>query len=139
MYTCSQDTQNKIKEKIDGNARLAAIKSQLRLDMTRDGLRIQIMDEVKLPMLATGSAAPNERAVQLLRKVVPVLAKLPQPMLDAWSKELKAVLALPEVNRKLTELGLDVETSTSEEFHKRMMSDLARWKAIIDEIGYKPT
>ena len=66
-------------------------------------------------------------------------AKLPQPMLDAWSKELKAVLALPEVNRKLTELGLDVETSTSEEFHKRMISDLARWKAIIDEIGYKPT
>ena len=65
--------------------------------------------------------------------------QLPQPMLDAWSKELKAVLALPEVSRKLTELGLDVETSTSEEFHKRMMSDLARWKAIIDEIGYKPT
>jgi tripartite-type tricarboxylate transporter receptor subunit TctC len=66
-------------------------------------------------------------------------AKLPAPLVDAWSKELKAVLALPEVNRKLTELGLDVETSTSEEFHKRMTTDLARWKAIIDEIGYKPT
>ncbi len=66
-------------------------------------------------------------------------AKLPQPLLDLWATELKAVLALPDVTRKLTELGLDVETSGSKEFHDRMMADLARWKAIIDEIGYKPT
>jgi len=46
--------------------------------MTPDGLRIQIMDEVKLPMFATGSAEPNERARLLLQKVVPVLMKLPQ-------------------------------------------------------------
>jgi tripartite-type tricarboxylate transporter receptor subunit TctC len=66
-------------------------------------------------------------------------ARLPQPLLDAWAAELKAVLALPDITRKLTELGLDVETSGSKEFHDRMMADLARWKEIIDEIGYKPT
>ena len=66
-------------------------------------------------------------------------AKVPAPMIDAWAKELKAVLILPETQKKLTELGLDVETSTPAEFTQRMTTDLARWKAIIDEIGYKPT
>ena len=45
---------------------------------------------------------------------------------------------LPEVNKKLVELGLDVETSTPAEFSQRMAADLARWKTIIDQIGYKP-
>ena len=66
-------------------------------------------------------------------------AKVPAPMIDAWAKELKAVLILPETQKKLTELGLDVETSTPAEFTQRMTTDLARWKAIIDVIGYKPT
>lgn len=66
-------------------------------------------------------------------------AKVPAPMIEAWAKELKAVLALPEARKKLTELGLDVETSTPAEFTQRMTADLARWKSIIDEIGYKPT
>jgi tripartite-type tricarboxylate transporter receptor subunit TctC len=48
------------------------------------------------------------------------------------------VLKLPEVEKKLVELGLDVETSTPAEFTQRMTTDLARWKTIIDEIGYRP-
>jgi tripartite-type tricarboxylate transporter receptor subunit TctC len=66
-------------------------------------------------------------------------AKVPAPLIEAWAKELKAVLNLPETQKKLTELGLDVETSTPAEFTQRMTTDLARWKSIIDEIGYKPT
>jgi len=65
-------------------------------------------------------------------------AKLPAPLVEAWGTELKAVLALPDVQKKLTDLGLDVETSTSAEFTQRMTADLARWKTIIDSIGYKP-
>jgi tripartite-type tricarboxylate transporter receptor subunit TctC len=67
-----------------------------------------------------------------------VPARTPAPVVDAWGRELKAVLALPEVQKKLTELGLDVETSTPAEFTQRMTADLARWKTIIDSIGYKP-
>ena len=51
-------------------------------------------------------------------------AKVPAPIVDAWAKELKAVLALPDVQKKLTELGLDVETSTPAEFTQRMTADL---------------
>jgi chemotaxis protein MotB len=48
--------------------------------MTPEGLRIQILDEVKLPMFPSGSASPNERARLLMQKVVPVLMKLRQPL-----------------------------------------------------------
>ena len=65
-------------------------------------------------------------------------ARTPAPLMDAWAQELKAVLVLPEVTKKLIELGLDVETSTSAEFSRRMAADLARWKTILDSIGYKP-
>ena len=64
--------------------------------------------------------------------------KTPPALIDAWGNELRAVLKLPEVERKLTEFGLDVETSTPAEFSQRMAADFKRWKAILDSIGYKP-
>ena len=67
-----------IREAVKSDPALAELAKQLAIDMTPEGLRIQIMDEVKLPMFATGSAVPNDRARDLLRKVAPFLAKLPQ-------------------------------------------------------------
>jgi tripartite-type tricarboxylate transporter receptor subunit TctC len=64
--------------------------------------------------------------------------KTPPGLIDAWGNELHAVLKLPEIAKKLTELGLDVETSTPSEFGQRMTADFARWKSILDSIGYKP-
>jgi tripartite-type tricarboxylate transporter receptor subunit TctC len=66
-------------------------------------------------------------------------AKTPPALIEAWGKDLRAVLKLPEVEKRLTELGMEVETSTSEQFSQRMSTDLKRWKEIIDAIGYKPT
>ena len=59
---------------------LADLSKQLAIDMTPDGLRIQIIDEIKLPMFPSGSASPNERARLLMQKVVPVLMRLHQPI-----------------------------------------------------------
>jgi chemotaxis protein MotB len=59
---------------------LADLAKQLAIDMTPEGLRIQIIDEIKLPMFPTGSATPNERARLLMQKVVPVLMRLSQPI-----------------------------------------------------------
>ena len=67
-----------IREAVKADPALAELAKQLSIDMTPDGLRIQIMDEIKLPMFASGSAAPNDRARELLKKVVPILRKLPQ-------------------------------------------------------------
>jgi len=72
-----EDLKRKIEEKIDGNTRLAAFKSQLRLDMTRDGLRIQIVDDQNRPMFASGSAVVQPYMRELLRAIGEVLGEVP--------------------------------------------------------------
>ncbi|MBS0547751.1 MAG: hypothetical protein JSR24_08385, partial [Proteobacteria bacterium] len=64
--------------------------------------------------------------------------RTPASLVDAWGTELRAVLKKPEIERKMTELGLDVETSTPAEFGQRMTTDLARWREILETIGYRP-
>ena len=73
-----EQAAQQIRDAVKDDPALAELARQLAIDMTPEGLRIQIMDEVKLPMFATGSADPNERARLLLRKVIPVLARLTQ-------------------------------------------------------------
>ena len=72
-----EDLKRKIEEHIDGNAKLAAMKSQLRLDMTRDGLRIQLVDEANRPMFASGSAVVQPYMRELLRAIGEVLGEVP--------------------------------------------------------------
>jgi chemotaxis protein MotB len=67
-----------IRAAVRADPALAELAKQLSIDMTPEGLRIQIMDEVKSPMFASGSAAPNDRARELLRKIVPFLQKMPE-------------------------------------------------------------
>ena len=69
-----------IRQAVRDDPGLAELAKQLSIDMTPDGLRIQIMDEIKLPMFTSGSAAPNDRARALIQKVVPILRKLPEPI-----------------------------------------------------------
>jgi chemotaxis protein MotB len=69
---------NEIREAVRADPALTDLVKQLAIDTTPEGLRIQIMDEVKLPMFASGSAELNDRARDLLRKVIPILQKLPE-------------------------------------------------------------
>jgi chemotaxis protein MotB len=72
-----EQLKQKVEQKIAGNPKLAAIKSQIRLDMTRDGLRIQIVDENQRPMFASGSAVVQPYMRELLREIGAVLAEVP--------------------------------------------------------------
>ena len=65
-----------LREAVRADPQLAELGRQLAIDMTPEGLRIQILDEDRQPMFATGSAVLLERARLLLKKVGPVLAKL---------------------------------------------------------------
>ena len=67
-----------IRDAVRGDPALADLARQLAIDITPEGLRIQILDEEHRPMFPLGSAAPNDRAQLLLQKVTPVLAKLSQ-------------------------------------------------------------
>ena len=73
-----EEAAEQIREAVKADPALTELARQLTIDMTPEGLRIQIMDEVKQPMFASGSADPNERARLLMRKIVPMLARLPQ-------------------------------------------------------------
>jgi chemotaxis protein MotB len=59
---------------------LAPLARQLSIDLTPQGLRVQIRDADKRPMFETGSVEPNDEAKALLQKLAPILAKLTEPV-----------------------------------------------------------
>jgi chemotaxis protein MotB len=72
-----QEIKNTIEEKIRASERLKAMSSQLRLDMTRDGLRIQIVDEQNRPMFDSGSAVVKPYMRELLQAIGSILTEVP--------------------------------------------------------------
>ena len=69
-----------VRDAVAADPALAELARQLAIDVTPEGLRIQLLDQDRKPMFASGSAEPNERARLLLRKIAPVLARLSQPI-----------------------------------------------------------
>ena len=69
--------KKKVEDVLAANPKLAALKSQIRLEMTRDGLRIQIVDEQNRPMFDSGSATVKPYMRELLREIGAVLAEVP--------------------------------------------------------------
>ena len=62
---------------IDNSPVLQEFRPQLLLDMTPDGLRIQIVDRQNRPMFATGSAQVQPYMRDVLRELGPVFNRLP--------------------------------------------------------------
>jgi chemotaxis protein MotB len=58
---------------LDNNPRLKAFREQILLDITKDGLRIQIVDDKNRPMFDTGRAAVKDYLRDLLRSIGGVL------------------------------------------------------------------
>jgi chemotaxis protein MotB len=76
-----QDFENaakQVRDAVASDPQLAELASQLLVDMTPEGLRIQIRDADREAMFPFGSAVPNEKAKLLLQKVAPVLARMTQ-------------------------------------------------------------
>jgi chemotaxis protein MotB len=69
--------KKKVEDALSASPKLAAMKSQIRLDMTRDGLRIQIVDEQNRPMFDSGSAVVKPYMRELLREIGHVLSDVP--------------------------------------------------------------
>ena len=72
-----QQLKDKVEKVIAENPRLAALGGQIRLDMTREGLRIQIVDENNRPMFDSGSAVVKPYMRDLLRELGNVLTEVP--------------------------------------------------------------
>ena len=65
--------KQRVESALDGNPRLGAVRGQIRLDLTDEGLRIQIVDEQNRPMFDTGSARLKDYTHEILRQIASVL------------------------------------------------------------------
>jgi tripartite-type tricarboxylate transporter receptor subunit TctC len=62
-------------------------------------------------------------------------AGMPKPMVDALSRELQAVVALPDVQTKLKELSAAPVGSSPEALAILVKSELAKWGPVIQRMG----
>ncbi|CAN5452067.1 flagellar motor protein MotB [soil metagenome] len=72
--------KQRMEDAMQANKKLASLSSQLRLDMTRDGLRIQIVDDQNRPMFDSGSAVVKPYMGELLRAIGQVLSEVPNKL-----------------------------------------------------------
>ena len=75
-----EQAAQQIRDQVRSDPALAGLGHQLAVDITPQGLRVQILDAENRPMFATGSAAPNDWARAVLAKVTPALLRLPEPV-----------------------------------------------------------
>ncbi len=69
--------KKRVEDGIAMHPKLASLSSQLKLDMTNDGLRIQIVDAHNRPMFDNGSAAVLPHMRELLREIAHMLGEVP--------------------------------------------------------------
>jgi chemotaxis protein MotB len=58
---------------LDSNPRLASVRDQIRINITEEGLRIQIVDDRNRPMFDSGSARLKDYTREILREIASVL------------------------------------------------------------------
>jgi len=59
-------------------------------------------------------------------------AKTPRPVIDRLNKEIQTVLAMPEVKERLQGLGVTARGSTPEQMRQLLVSDIDKWRKVIE-------
>ncbi len=72
-----ESLKTRLERAIDSNAKLAQFKRQLRLDLTAEGLRIQIVDAQNRPMFDSGRAIMKPYTRDILREIGKTLNEVP--------------------------------------------------------------
>jgi chemotaxis protein MotB len=67
----------KIESAIASNATMSQFKNQLLIDITTDGLRVQIVDEQNRPMFAIGSAMLQPYTREIIHEIAKVINEVP--------------------------------------------------------------
>ena len=63
---------------------------------------------------------------------VSVPARTPRPVIDRLYREFAAAIAMPDVRQRLQDMGIDPRAYTPEQTRELMISDIAKWKAVIE-------
>ncbi|MBI3903627.1 MAG: flagellar motor protein MotB [Nitrosomonadales bacterium] len=72
-----KELKTSIEKAIDSNQKLQQFKKQILLDITTEGLRIQIVDEKNRPMFKSGSARLEPYTVEILHEIGNMLNQVP--------------------------------------------------------------
>jgi tripartite-type tricarboxylate transporter receptor subunit TctC len=108
-------TQNQLRGlAVSGTKRLEALKS------------LPTFQELNLPAVDSGTW-----------QGVMTTAGTPAPMVARLNAELKKILAMPEVEKKISELGAEVRIGSPEDFTIWMKDNTALWGSIIRDAGIK--
>jgi len=59
-------------------------------------------------------------------------AKTPRAVIERLNKEINAAVAVPELRQRLQDLGVDARASTPEALRELLVSETAKWKAVIE-------
>lgn len=62
-------------------------------------------------------------------------AGTPKEIIATLNKAVNEVVAMPEVKKKLLDLGIEAKGSTPEELGDRLKADIAKWGAVIEKAG----
>ncbi len=61
----------------------------------------------------------------------------PRPLVEQYSKALTEALRLPDIGKRLNEIGLEVAGGTPEEFQRSLLDDRNRWAPVAKSAGIK--
>ena len=59
-------------------------------------------------------------------------ARTPQPIIERLNREINAVLALPEVRAKFSEVGIDARGGSPEDLKNILASEIDKWNNLVD-------
>jgi len=66
-----------------------------------------------------------------------VPARTPKPIIDALEKASAEVLAMPDLQERLTALGVDIPKPGSAEFSRLIKAEMGRWSTVIRKAGLR--
>jgi tripartite-type tricarboxylate transporter receptor subunit TctC len=83
------------------------------------------------------SGFPGFEAVPWFGLMAP--AGTPPAIIERLHRDTVKALALPDVRKKLDELGLDVIGSTPQDFAALIRAEIPQWAKVIKAAGIKPS
>lgn len=66
---------------------------------------------------------------------VAVPARTPKGIVDRLNREIRAALNSPQVKQRFQDLGVEPNANSPEGAHKYLVSEIAKWNALIDKTG----
>jgi tripartite-type tricarboxylate transporter receptor subunit TctC len=104
---------------------------QLRMLAISSASRYPLMPEA--PLIA--DTVPGIEFMSWLGLAMPPAT--PRPIVDRVNREIRAALALPDVEKRLAEGANVASPSPPEEMRQKIEGDIARWSRVIDMAGIK--